>query len=78
MNERQLNDTLIGIHHRLQWINDARERADWVKRCEAQHMSETEWARLIWMTEDLLDKVETLGGRPCVPHCAAGVSLREE
>ena len=68
MNEQHIHQTLATILARLQWIDDDDARSDWVKCFVAKGVDENEWARLIWLTEDVLDKLETIGGRPPVSH----------
>ena len=76
MTEQHIHDTLAKILARVQWIDDDDARSDWVKCFVANRVCENEWARLVWLTEDVLDKLETIGDRPPVSHSPPFIHIR--
>ncbi len=70
MKEQEIHASLMTIFDRLRWIGDEEARSDWVRCFVSGSVSEADWSRLIWATEDLLDKIEKIGDRPQVSHSA--------
>ncbi len=57
MTERELNERLTAIHHRLQWIADQEARSAWVKGIFASGGLDDERTRLIEETEKLVGQL---------------------
>ncbi len=68
MTEEELNIALISIYDRLRWIEDNTERSQWIKNSVGNQILASDWSRLVWVIEDILDKLESFGGRPFVAH----------
>ena len=64
----QLHERLKVVHARMQWIANDDERTAWVNCVTTDCVMNTEWDKLVWQLEDLLDLLEASGGRSRRPH----------
>ncbi len=60
--EAALNARLDAIAQRLEWISNSEARSAWVQGLAARGLHEPERDQLIKETEDVLDKLQALGG----------------